>query len=222
MFWCTVRRGSRSSPRHVSGAGGFESGSRALIAEPKTGGNNTTAASQGRRRSRAWWLMAALLITAFLARGPLYLSVFPPFEGWDEHQHLTYIDHLDQTGSVPVLDDSVVPRGLRALMVALPHSPPGAEQLREWGALSYADYWKAPGPPADANREASFSFRLYQAQQPPLAYVLALPIWRGLKTAHPLEAIYAIRTMNLLLVAAGLMLFAAALERLVPAFGPRI
>ena len=41
--------------------------------------------------SRAWWLVAASLIAAFLARAPLYLSVFPPFEGWDEPQHLAYI-----------------------------------------------------------------------------------------------------------------------------------
>jgi hypothetical protein len=43
-----------------------------------------------------------------------------------------------------------------------------------------------------------------------------------LKTAHPLEAIYAIRTMNLLLVAAALVLFAGALTRLVPPFAPRV
>jgi hypothetical protein len=63
---------------------------------------------------------------------------------------------------------------------------------------------------------------LYQAQQPPLAYVLALPIWRALRPARPLEAIYAIRTMNLLLVAAALVLFAGAVEGLVPAFAPRV
>jgi hypothetical protein len=161
-----------------------------------------------------------LLITAFLARGPLYLSVFPPFEGWDEYQHLAYIVHLDETGTIPVADEqSRVSLTLRPLVVAMPHSPSGAEQLREWGALSYADYWNAP---TATDREASSSPRLYQAQHPPLAYVLALPIWNALRTAHPLEAISAIRTMNLLLVAAALVLFAGALTRLVPAFAPRV
>lgn len=166
--------------------------------------------------------MAGLLITAFLARGPLYLSVFPPFEGWDEYQHLAYIVHLDETGTIPVVDErSRVSLALRPLVIAMPHSPPGGEQLREWGALSYADYWNAPAPPAGTDRPPLSSPRLYQAQHPPLAYVLDLPIWRALKTAHPLEAIYAIRTMNLLLVAAALVLFAGALTRVVPAFGPR-
>jgi hypothetical protein len=172
-------------------------------------------------RSHAWWLVATSLIAAFLARAPLYLSVFPPFEGWDEPQHLAYIVHLDETGTVPVMNSSIVPFSLRPLFVGMPQSPPGADQLRDWGALSYADYWRT-GPPADASREATFSFRLYQAQHPPLAYALAVPIWRWLKTPRALEAIFALRLVNVLVAAAGLMLFAAALTRLVPAFGPRV
>ena len=184
--------------------------------ERNDGGDATEA-------SRAWWLVAGLLIAAFLARAPLYLSVFPPFEGWDEYQHLAYIAHLDETGAIPVADEkSRVSLTLRPLVIAMPHSPSGGEQLQEWGALSYADYWNAPAPIAGTGRQASSSPRLYQAQHPPLAYVLALPIWRALKTAHPLEAIYAIRTMNLLLVAAALVLFAGALERLVSAFALRV
>lgn len=169
--------------------------------------------------TRAWWLVAGSLIAAFLARGPLYLSVFPPFEGWDEYQHLAYIAHLDETGMLPVArPETRVSLALRPLVIAVPHA--ATDQLREWGALSYADYWNAP--PSGTVREASSSPRLYQAQHPPLAYVLALPIWRALKTTDPLAGIYALRTMNLLLVAAALVLFAGALTRLVPAFGPRV
>jgi hypothetical protein len=174
-------------------------------------------------RERNWWFVAGLLIVGFLARGPLYLSVFPPFEGWDEYQHLAYIAHLDETGTIPVIDEKTrVSLSLRPLVIAMPHSLPGGEQLQEWGALSYAEYWDAPAPRAGADRHVSSSPRLYQAQHPPLAYVLALPIWRALKTARPLEAIYAIRAINLLLVAAALVLFAGALTRLVPAFAPRV
>ena len=186
--------------------------------EEKVGGDG---AAGSRDASRAW-LVAGLLVTAFLARGPLYLSVFPPFEGWDEYQHLAYIVHLDETGTMPVVDDETrVSLALRPLVVAMPHSQWGGEQVQEWGALSYADYWNAPVRPG-ADRAASSSPRLYQAQHPPLAYVLDLPIWRALQPAHPLAAIYAIRTMNLLLVAAALVLFAAALTRLVPAFASRV
>jgi len=170
-------------------------------------------------RSHAWWLVAGLFIVAFLARGPLYLSVFPPFEGWDEYQHLAYIVHLDETGTFPVYD-SRVPLSLRPLLLSLPQSGPGHDQLTEWGVLSYADYWDGSHA-AGVDRTGSSSPRLYQSQQPPLAYVMALPIWRVLKTSRPLEAIFAMRAINLLLVAGALVLFARALERLVPGFGAR-
>src|SRR5436190_21331553 len=89
-----------------------------------------TAGSRERTRSRTWWLVASLFIAAFLARGPLYLSVFPPFEGWDEYQHLGYIVHLDSTGTIPVLAESTrVPLALRPLMIAMPHSASDREQV---------------------------------------------------------------------------------------------
>jgi len=178
--------------------------------------------SHQRTGSRAWWLVAGLLITAFLARGPLYLCVFPPFEGWDEYQHLAYIAHLDETGTIPVFDQSRVSLTLRPLVTSVPHSEWGGDSVEEWGVSSYADYWKSPAPPAGTDPGSTSSPRLYQGQHPPLAYLVALPTWRAMRTAHPLEAIYAIRAMNLVLVAAALVLFAGALKRMVPAFGPRV
>jgi hypothetical protein len=168
--------------------------------------------------TRAWWLVAGLLVCAFLARGPLYLAVFPPFEGWDEYQHLAYLVHLDEKGTLP-LYDSRVSLALRPLVMSMPHSPSGAEQVKEWGAVSYAEYWNAPSPTPATAGPALSSPRLYQSQHPPLAYAVALPVWRAL---DPLVAIYALRMMNLIVVAAALGLFAAALERLVPSFAPRV
>jgi hypothetical protein len=171
--------------------------------------------------SRSWWLAAGALIAAFLARGPLYLSVLPPFEGWDEYQHLAYIVHVDETGTLPVYENRV-PASLRPLVVSMPHSVSGSEQLHDWGVLSYNDFWITPRPSASSPLPASAAPRLYQSQHPPLAYLLALPVWHALNPVHPLDAIAALRALNLLNVAAALVLFAAALPRLVPAFGPRV
>ena len=85
--------------------------------------------------ARAWWLVAGLLIAAFLARGPLYLSVFPPFEGWDEYQHLAYIVHLDEAGTIPAVTKDRVSLALRPLVIAMPHSASGAEQVRGVGRV---------------------------------------------------------------------------------------
>ena len=170
-----------------------------------------------------WWLVAGLLIVSFVARAPLYLSVFPPFEGWDEYQHLAYIEHLDETGTIPVFNESWVSTALRPLLISVPHSQWGGDQVRQWGVRSYPEYWNATAPSSDAEGGApAVVIRLYQAQQPPLAYAVALPVWRAFGSAHRLDAIYAIRTMNVLLVVAALVLFAAALTRLVPDFAPRV
>jgi hypothetical protein len=162
------------------------------------------------------------LILAFLARAPLYLSVFPPFEGWDEYQHVAYIAHLDEAGTVPVFDQSWVPTALRPLMISVPHSQWGGDQVRQWGARSYPEYWNSATTSPDGEGEPTPLIRLYQAQQPPLAYVVALPVWRAFGSVHRLAAIYAIRAMNVLLVAGALVVFAAALTRLVPEFAPRV
>ena len=177
--------------------------------------------SYERTGARAWWLVAGLLITAFLARGPLYLSVFPPLEGWDEYQHLAYIAHLDETGTIPVFDQSRVSLTLRPLVTSVPHSQWGGESVNDWRVLPYAEYWNASTPIA-GDGESTSSPRLYQAQHPPLAYILAVPVWRAMRDGHQLEAIYAIRAINLVLVAAALVLFAAALERMVLDLGSRV
>jgi hypothetical protein len=77
------------------------------------------------------------LIAAFLARAPLYLSVFPPFEGWDEYQHLGYIAYLDQTGAIPVFSTAIrVPLSILPLVIAMPHS--------RWGATRYGSGARCP------------------------------------------------------------------------------
>src|SRR5687768_17531669 len=126
-----------------------------LMANERHDNGNGTAGSRVRTGVRVWWLVAGLFIIAFLARGPLYLSVFPPLEGWDEYQHLAYIVHLDETGTIPVFDQSRVSLALRPLLTAVPHSEWGGEQVEEWGVLSYADYWTSPPPAIGTDRDAT-------------------------------------------------------------------
>jgi hypothetical protein len=110
---------------------------------------------------------------------------------------------------------------LRPLVTSVPHSQWGGESVNDWRVLPYAEYWNASTPIA-GDGESTSSPRLYQAQHPPLAYILAVPVWQAMRDGHQLEAIYAIRAMNLVLVAAALVLFAGALERMVPDLGPRV
>ncbi|MCZ6681917.1 MAG: hypothetical protein O7B26_01960, partial [Planctomycetota bacterium] len=55
------------------------------------------------RQFSNWRRYCALLAVIFLVRGIFYLSVLPPFEGWDEYQHLAYVAFVAENGRSPVL-----------------------------------------------------------------------------------------------------------------------
>jgi hypothetical protein len=45
------------------------------------------------------WVFSSLLAAVFVLRGIFLLAVLPPFEGWDEYQHLAFIAFLSEQGS---------------------------------------------------------------------------------------------------------------------------
>ncbi len=148
-----------------------------------------------------WRWFCALLVTLFLVRGLFVLSVLPPYEGWDEYQHIAYIEHLAQTGRAPVLHESQVPPTLHPELARYPHSRLGADQVRRIGGLPYDEFWRAENPPSPPPEARPLP--LYQAQQAPLYYRLMLPLYLKLKAAGGLLAVSAgLRLINLLFGAA--------------------
>ena len=148
-----------------------------------------------------WRRFCALLVVLFLARGLFVLSVLPPYEGWDEYQHIAYIEHLAQTGRAPVLHESQVPPSLHPELARFPHSRLGTDQVRRIGGLPYDEFWRAehpPSPPPEAR-----ALPLYQAQQAPLYYRLMLPVYLKLNAAGGLLTVSAgLRLINLIFGAA--------------------
>ena len=162
-----------------------------------------------------WRRFCALSAVIFLVRGMFVLSVLPPFEGWDEYQHLAYIAFLVEHGRDPVLKESRVPRSLYPTIVAYPQARFAVDQVGHLGALSYKDFWKADAPPAVA-RDAP-SLPLYQAQHAPFYYRLMTPVFRMLWNAQtPLRLITALRLINVLFGAAAVLVAGLAIGRLVP------
>lgn len=157
----------------------------------------------------------ALLGLIFLVRGVFVLSVLPPFEGWDEYQHLGYIAFLDETGRPPVLGVSLLPRSLIATVARYPHSKSGAEQVHSIGGLTYDDDWQ--------NADSAIAIpdtgipHLYQAQHPSLYYRMMLPLYRALWNAdRPLTAITALRAVNILFGAGAAVVAALLICHLFP------
>lgn len=161
-----------------------------------------------------WRRYCALLAILFVARGAFYLSVLPPFEGWDEYQHLGYVAFVAENGRGPVLRESLLPRSIYPALVKYPHATKFAQkQISHIGTRSYEDYWdfdRAPVVSASAR-----DIDLYQAQHASLYYRLVSPVYRWLWDADaPLIAVNVLRLINVLFGAGSIFIVGLVLGRI--------
>ena len=165
----------------------------------------------------AFWRRACILLVGLVvARGVMYLCVLPPFEGWDEYQHVGYVEHVVETGRSAVLSEAIVPPALIEAAVALPHPESVARsQLKESGVLGYSAFWEREqrGRPPKY-RPGAPPIGLYQAQHASLYYRLAAPVFSRLGGVANLRASVAgLRFVNVALTAAAVAIVLGTLRR---------
>ncbi|MDK9706857.1 MAG: hypothetical protein OEL83_07370 [Desulforhopalus sp.] len=122
-----------------------------------------------------WRGFCFLLLLAFFLKGIVYMAVLPPFEGWDEYQHLAYIVHLEKSHTRPVMHKDWVSRDLLRDIVTFPVSKYMAEQTAKTGALEYADSFRSGSQPPQYRADHP-DITLYQAQHGSLYYWLMTPV----------------------------------------------
>ncbi len=161
-----------------------------------------------------WRRFCVLLVFLFLVRGVFVLSVLPPFEGWDEYQHLAYIVYLAENDRSPVLhQDSYVPESLYPAIVRYPHCKLGVEQVGPIGGLSYEEYWAAKDPPTVSPDAGKIT--LYQSQHSSLYYRAMLPFHTLLPgEGNTLRLLTLLREVHVLFGAAALWVALWAVGRL--------
>ncbi|AMV39991.1 DUF2142 domain-containing protein [Planctomyces sp. SH-PL62] len=161
----------------------------------------------------------ALLAALVIARGVVFMAALPPFEGWDEYQHVAYVEHLRDGGRTPVVGETRVPSAVMAEAVKFPQ--PGSavrDGLSGAGGVGYQQFW------ADRRSGAVRPFRdesvfMYQSQHGPLSYRLLQPVYAafgGLEAVR--SSIAGMRLLNLLLTAGAV---AAAFFCLAPRLAER-
>lgn len=160
----------------------------------------------------SWGAFCGALGLLFFLRGLILLSVYPPLEGFDEHQHIAYLVFVNEQGQQPRYGTAQIPFSLYADLVANPHSDYGWQQLKEIGARRYKHFWSAGTPPAPDYRSAVM---LSAAFHPPLYYKLFASLFVNLKQIWGFRpAVYALRLINLALAAFSVMLYVWPLRRL--------
>ncbi|MDQ5846414.1 MAG: glycosyltransferase family 39 protein [Acidobacteriota bacterium] len=159
-----------------------------------------------------WKKITIALTLLIIARGVFVLCVLPPFEGWDEYQHIAYIVYIKEQREIPRYGDSTVPSSMKDMLQRYPHPEYDSAQTApgRWGTKTYNEFWMSQRN--DDSAKDVDPTRLYEGQQMPLYYLLAVPLWSLFSGVSYLAGIYALRLINVLLVAAAVFIFLRTLE----------
>jgi hypothetical protein len=157
---------------------------------------------------RSNWLQrsaVAIVMLLFIVRGLFYCVLQPIWEGYDEWAHFAYVQHIAQRASLPDRKDQVSPEVRRSLEIApLPYAPD-----RPASGVTHDDFWRLPEQQRQARLRELHSccsqqptdvptrFLQYEAQQPPLYYLLlTLPYVAAQGMSLPAR-VYLLRVISL-------------------------
>lgn len=162
--------------------------------------------------------MVAVLWIVCVLKGLAYLSANPAFEGFDEPWHYGYIQEIREQGRLPGLDTSRLSRELERSFACLPtpfnpESLPRHETYWSLSAEERLSMQQALRAIPMASRAIPSSIEQYEAQQPPLYYLLCAPVYWIMEGRDLLEILFACRLFSVLLASLTVPLGYAALRR---------
>jgi hypothetical protein len=153
--------------------------------------------------------IATLLLLASLLIGFAQIAMLPPWEGFDETTHYSYIQQLAETGRWPRSRDRV-----SAEVDVYLKTAPTTNLLRP--AWTYAKFFAAPSQVIEAGRAAIHSNPLrarswspgqainWEAQHPPLYYLVMTPAYLVSKTWSLADQLLFMRGVSYLMAWAAL------------------
>jgi hypothetical protein len=135
----------------------------------------------------------------------MLLCVIPIFEGWDEYQHVAYIQYLNEYKQRPVCQRSYVSNSLLKEAVHFPQPKYMQKQLASTGAYTYLEFYKLKTSPIYKQQHSKIP--LYQAQHGNFYYSLAQYLFNfsgGIKNLA--SSITILRLCNLCFISLSLIL----------------
>jgi len=156
-----------------------------------------------------WRRICLLILALFCVRGLFVLCFYPPLEGFDEFQHIAYIHYVNENRAVPRFEEALFPASLIPDTVASPHPKILLPQTGPMGGLSYNKFYgRTPVP------DPSAQVMLFQAQHPPVYYILMSPLYGWARHALGfLQTVYLLRALNIVMGGIALILFLLPLRR---------
>jgi hypothetical protein len=164
-----------------------------------------------------------LLIAALLVRGAFYCVEQPAWEGFDEWAHFAFIEHVADYGRLPARTEPVSDALRRAVELA-PVSASAAGYSR--GSLTHDEFWRLSPVERLAREHELQSLRAslharntwrgasaggtilkqYEAQQPPLYYLLLAPVYLCVRRSSFPAQIFVLRFSSVLIASIGILL----------------
>jgi hypothetical protein len=139
-------------------------------------------------------------------KGVLYISITPVFEGFDEPWHYSYIQEIAEHFRFPHAQKSKISMEINESFSYLPH-PPFSEK-----GYTFYDYWKLSREdriqlrnsllniPRDFRKLDSEGERgQYQAQHPPLYYLICVPIYSLMSDYDLIYRVFSLRLLSVIL-----------------------
>jgi hypothetical protein len=152
-----------------------------------------------------FYLLTLLLI------GVGYIAIMPPFEGFDETAHFASLRQIADTGSIPLYGRSFLPQDVADYRGPVAYStiaPPFD------GGLVYAKFFAQPEmvarfvqdyrqPQPHPQFVPSLQIN-WEAQHPPLYYLMLAPVLRLIEPAAFVSQILVLRLISYLLALSGI------------------
>jgi hypothetical protein len=151
-------------------------------------------------RSIAWLLLAVLLT------GMGWLALLPPWEGFDEGTHYSYIQQIADTGGFPRHGEGRVSTDVERYAAVAPYiagaRTPYHEFFQRPDFAGVRDALRAP--PAEPRRFSEGVGANYQAQHPPLYYALLAPLYAATRDWSWVSQLFLLRSVSWLFAFGGL------------------
>ena len=160
-----------------------------------------------------------LLVIAVWFVGLAFIAVTPPFEGFDETAHWSYIQQIADTGHGPAPRIDHLSRDVDAYPGPMRYgeTPP----FEQSGRVTYRDFRPRPalgGPTAFAQgRDLN-----WQSQHPPLYYALSAPVYQAARALGWVDHLFALRLFAFILAFAGYVIGVMAADRYARVIDPEL
>lgn len=170
-------------------------------------------------------VLLVVIWLAFLSRGLFYCVQQPMWEGYDEWAHFAYVQHLAEHRTLPSRTDLVSNQVRRSLQL-VPLSQFAATVSP--GTITHDLFWQL-APEEQARREQelrrlpssalgtsdpSILARQYEAQQPPLYYLMLAPFYLMLERLSLPAQIFVLRILSVV-IASSVVFLGYAIARFV-------